>query len=261
MKLHRIQGLLLRYLFQFRRSYDSLTDAFYWPALDILLWGLTSRFFQESSNNSVNFLLVMLSGIIFWIIFWRAQYEITMGFLYELWNKNLINLFVSPLKFSEWVSAWILMGIFKGALSFGFAGLLALLLYQTNIFRYGFYMLPFIFILATSAWWIGFIITGFLMRYGVRIQTVAWSIPWLFAPFAAIYYPVSILPEWAQYISKALPMSYVFEGMREVMNTGTLNWDFIVIAMALNLIYLPLSILFMRASFKHVLRTGVTKIY
>ena len=261
MKLHRIQAVLLRYLFQFRRSYDSLTDAFYWPALDLLLWGLTSKFLQDSSGSGVNILLTILSGIIFWIIFWRAQYEITMGFLYELWNKNLVNMFVSPLKFSECVTAWLLMGIMKGSVSFLFACLVAFLLYKTNIFNYGLYMLPFILVLAVSAWWIGFMIAGFLMRYGVRIQTVAWSIPWLFAPFSAIYYPVSTLPEWAQYISRILPMSYVFEGMRQVMNSGTLDWNLILIAMGLNLIYLPLSMVFLKLSFNRVLKTGVTKIY
>jgi hypothetical protein len=56
-------------------------------------------------------------------------------------------------------------------------------------------------------------------------------------------------------------MSYVFEGMRQVMNSGTLDWNLILIAMGLNLIYLPLSMVFLKLSFNRVLKTGVTKIY
>jgi len=261
MKIHRIYGILLRYIYNFRRSYDSLTDAFYWPVLDLFLWGLTSAYLQKHSGDSVNILLLILSGIVFWIIFWRAQYEVTMGFLYELWNKNLINLFVSPLKFSEWVTAWITMGILKGAASFLFAGLLAFLLYKTNIFIYGLATIPFMAILLVAGWWIGFLIAGTLMRFGVKIQTIAWSIPWLFAPFSAIYYPVDILPTWAQYISRMIPMSYVFEGMRELMSAGKLDWSKVVIAMGLNILYLTLAILFLRAGFNRLLKTGVTKIY
>lgn len=261
MKLHRIYGVFLRYLFNFRRSYDTMTDAFYWPTLDILLWGLTSSFLQKSSDPTVNIILILLSGVVFWIIFWRSQYEITIGFLYELWNKNLVNLFVSPLKFSEWVTAWILMGILKGVISFLFACGLTFLLYQTNIFVFGWYILPFFLVLMISGWWIGFFIAGILMRFGVRIQTFAWSVPWLFAPFSAIYYPVSILPEWAQYVSRALPMSYVFEGMREVTQTGILDWNKFYIAMGLNVFYLALSILFLRSGFQKILKVGVTKIY
>lgn len=260
MKKHRIFGVLLRYIYNFRRSYDSLTDAFYWPLLDLLLWGLTSTYIQKTSGNT-NIILIMISGIVFWIIFWRAQYEITIGFLYELWNKNLVNLFVSPLKFSEWVTAWILMGIIKATASFFFACLLAFLLYKTNLFLYGFSMIPFALVLLMSGWWIGFFIAGILMRFGVKIQTIAWSVPWIFAPFSAIYYPVTILPEWAQYISKALPMSYVFEGMREVMTTGHLDFSKIVTATILNIAYLTLAIIFLKTGFNKVLKVGVTKIY
>lgn len=261
MKLHRIYGVLLRYIYNFRRSYDSMTDAFYWPTLDLLLWGLTSSFLQQSSGSSINIILILLSGVVFWIIFWRAQYEITIGFLYELWNKNLVNLFVSPLRFSEWVTAWILMGILKGSISFIFACTLAYVLYATNMFVYGIYMLPFMVVLLFSGWWVGFLVTGILMRFGVRIQTLAWSVPWLFAPFSAIYYPVEILPQWAQLISRLLPMSYVFEGMREVMQTGHLDWNKFYIAMILNIIYIALGIAFIHTGFKRILKIGVTKIY
>lgn len=260
MRGHRIFGVLLRYVYNFRRSYDSLTDAFYWPVLDLLLWGLTSTYIQQTSGDK-NIVLILISGIVFWIIFWRAQYEITIGFLYELWNKNLVNLFVSPLKFSEWVTAWILMGIIKGTLSFLFACLLAYLMFKMNLFLYGFSMIPFALILLMSGWWIGFLVAGILMRFGVKIQTIAWSVPWIFAPFSAIYYPISVLPSWAQYVSHALPMSYVFEGMREVTTTGHLDWNKVAIAFALNILYLFLSIIFLKTGFNKVLKVGVTKIY
>lgn len=261
MKPHRIYGVLLRYLYNFRRSYDTMTDAFYWPFLDLLLWGLTSAYLQQNSDGNINIMLIILSGIVFWIIFWRAQYEIAIGFLYELWNKNLVNLFVSPLRFSEWITAWLIMGMIKGTVSFLFGFLLALVLYQTNVFAYGFYMLPFIVILIVSGWWVGFFITGILMRFGVKIQTIAWSVPWLFAPFSAIYYPIAVLPEWAQYVAHALPMSYVFEGMREVMTTGQLDWNKVLIAMSLNVLYIIASLIFMKTGFNKILNIGVTKIY
>ena len=118
MKLHRIYGIILRTLYGFKHSYDKMSDAFYWPLLDLLLWGLTSSYIKESSGGQTNILLLVISGIVFWLIFWRAQYEICMGLLDELWNKNMVNIFITPLKFWEWVTAWLFMGIAKGALSF-----------------------------------------------------------------------------------------------------------------------------------------------
>ena len=261
MKLHRIYAIVLRNMYGFRHSYDKIVDAFYWPTLDLLLWGLTSAVIQSSSNGIQNFLLMVVSGIVFWIIFWRGQYEITIGVLDELWNKNLVNIFVTPLKFSEWVVSWLIMGIIKGVISFGFAFILAYLLYKTNFFVYGFYMLPFLLMLLFSGWWIGFAIASIIMRYGTKVQTLAWSLPWVLAPFSAIYYPVSALPESVQLIARALPTSYVFEGMRQVVATGKLDWNLIGISFVLNIFYLCISFFLLYRSYKKLLDTGVIKLY
>jgi len=34
-------------------------------------------------------------------------------------------------------------------------------------------------------------------------------------PFSGAYYPIEVLPAWAQKVSAMLPMSYVFTGMRQ----------------------------------------------
>lgn len=261
MKLHRIIGIILRNLYSFRHSYDKMSDAFYWPLLDLLLWGLTSAYIKQSTGTETNFILIIVSGIVFWIIFWRAQYEITIGLLDELWNKNMINIFVTPLKFSEWIIAWLFMGITKGLISFLFAAGVGYLLYQANVFVYGMAMIPFMLLLLLCGWWVGFFIAGIIMHYGSKVQTLAWSMPWVLAPFSAIYYPVSILPDWAQTISKLLPTSYVFEGMRQVMNTGHFDTRLFYTGLFLNLLYLTLSLIFIRYSFKKVLQKGVSKLY
>lgn len=261
MKLHRIYGIILRNLYGFKHSYDKMSDAFYWPLLDLLLWGLTSSYIKESTGGQTNILLLVISGIVFWLIFWRAQYEICMGLLDELWNKNMINIFITPLKFWEWVTAWIFMGVAKGAMSFFFAAGVALLLYQTNVFTYGFAMIPYMLLLLISGWWVGFMITSILMRYGSKVQTLAWSMPWIFAPFSAIYYPVSSLPHWAQFVAHLLPTSYVFEGMREVLKTGHFNTEGFLFALGLNILYLAITLVMIRLSFSRVLKNGITKLY
>ena len=36
-------------------------------------------------------------------------------------------------------------------------------------------------------------------------------------PLACVYYPVSVLPHWLQYVAWSLPPTYVFEGMRALL--------------------------------------------
>ncbi|PIX73911.1 ABC transporter, partial [Candidatus Roizmanbacteria bacterium CG_4_10_14_3_um_filter_33_21] len=47
MRIHRIYAVILRFMYLFRRSYDRISDAFYWPTIDLMLWGLTSVYFRS----------------------------------------------------------------------------------------------------------------------------------------------------------------------------------------------------------------------
>jgi ABC-2 type transport system permease protein len=260
MKLHRIYGMMLRNLFSFKTSADRLVDAFYWPTIDIVVWGLTSQFFTKNNIEGVNLVTVVLSGIILWIVLWKSQYEVSINLLDELWNKNLVNIFVTPLKFSEWVGSTLILGLIKVILSLSFATFLAYILYSVRFFEYGFSLLPFMGALVISGWIFGFFITGLILRFGSKIQTISWSLIWLFAPFCGIYYPVSTLPEWAQIFSKSLPMSYVFEGMREVIGRGVIDWQKVGIAYGLDLVYLLVAIWFLKSGFAKSMQKGLIKV-
>lgn len=260
MKFHRMYGVTLRHLYNLRRSLDRITDVFYWPAVDLILWGLTGKYFISIAPGYEKLLLAIIGSILLWILPVRAQNEITINLLVDMWDRNLANMFVSPLKFSEWIISLLTIGFIKAIISLGFATLVAFLLYKINIFSYGLYLIPFLFLLLMTGWWMGFLISSIFMRFGSRLQTLAWTIPWIVAPFSAIYFPVSILPNWAQVISRALPSSYVFEGGRQVIYQHTLNWNFIYISFALNTLYLILSIIIFKKSFNHALSKGLQSI-
>lgn len=261
MKLYRMYGIVLRNLYFFKHSFERWTDAFYWPTIDLLIWGLTSTYFTKYLPNSSSFILAILSGIIFWMITYRSQYETSIALLDDVWSKNLINIFVSPLKFWEWIGSLVTIGVIKAFFSFTFALFIALLLYKVQVFSYGFYFIPFGLSLLLSGIWVSFLIIGFILRYGTRIQAFAWTMLAIISPFSAIYYPVSILPQWAQTISHFIPTSYVFEGLREVINKGTVDGQKLILSFILNIIYLILATLFLRSSFKSILKKGLTSTF
>ncbi len=259
MKFHRIYGLMLRNFYAFRKNMDRLTDSFYWPTIDLIMWGLTSQFFMNMGGGN-NVLLMVLSGLVMWLILWKSQYEISVNLLDELWNKNLINLFVSPVTFTEWLVSALILGIIKVIASFSFALGIAYLLYKVRIFDYGLQFLPYMLVLLLSGWTVGIFVTGLIFRYGTKIQAFAWTMVWVFGPFSAIYFPVSILPIWAQQISKFIPMSYAFEGMRGVISTGIIDYQKFFIGVSLACIYLSLSLVFLYRSFAKVMQKGLLKV-
>src|SRR5215469_5374382 len=107
MQKHRIYAIILRYAYLFRHSIDRLTDSFYWPTIDLIIWGLTGAYIQHLQSHFASIIVMLVSGLVFWSIIWRAQYEITVNVLEDFWDRNLINIFVSPLKFSEWATSFL----------------------------------------------------------------------------------------------------------------------------------------------------------
>lgn len=260
MKLYRMWGIFLRYMFAFIHTFDRIADAFFWPLVDLVLWGLTSRYFtyMEGQNNLL--ILMLLGGIILWIFPWRNQYELAVNLLEDLWNRNLVNIFATPVKFVEWIATLMCIGVVKGLVSFAFAGLLAYLFYAANIFTLGWYLFPWAVLLTMFGWVFGLLITSTVMRFGTKVQTLAWTSIYIVAPFAAVYYPVSALPGWAQAVARFVPVSYVFEAMRSAISGHPVSLTVLVWPTILCFIYLVLAFLYLVSSYHKILKRGLISV-
>lgn len=255
----RIWAVFLRYFYYFAKL-DHLADLFYWPAIDIFLWGMTSVWIQKQEGGVSDLALAVLTGLVFWQIVWRANYEITVNLLQEFWNRNLVNLFSTPLKRSEWVGALLIIGLAKICISLIFGSLFVYLLYALNVFSLGWAFLPFAASLILSGWFMGFLSAGIIVYYGQRVQMLAWMIPYMFAPFSAVYYPLSALPHWAQDIAQVLPTTHIFEGMRQVLNKHHFSLKTLLLSYLLNFIYLGLSIAFFNFMFEKSRAKGLSRV-
>jgi len=88
-----------------------------------------------------------------------------------------------------------------------------------------------------TAWAVGILVSGLVLRNGLGAETFAWSIMFLFLPLTCVYYPVAVLPGWLQAFAWALPPTYVFEGMRALMIEHTFRADLMIQALGLNAIW------------------------
>lgn len=260
MNIRRIMAMVQRYFYNTKHSYDRLTDMFYWPLMDLLIWGLTGLYFTKLSPDSGNATTILLTGIIFWIVTWRAQYEITTNLLSEMWDRNLVNIFASPLTVYEWIVSVVIFGGLKMVISLLFSAGIAYLIYQYAFFQFGWWLIPIITSLVITGWASGFIVAAIIIRFGMKVQTIAWAGAYLIAPFSALYYPLSVLPDWAQKIALIFPSSYIFEAMRQHIFTNTISMDKIIISFALNGLFLVLSISLFVFSFKKSKKMGLGRL-
>lgn len=240
MNLTHVRGIFFRYFFTLFRGSHVLADQFFWPLIDILLWGLTSAWIQKQQTIA-NLPLILMTGLIFWQITWRGSIDISSNLLQEFWHRNLVNLFSTPLKISEWFCGIILLCLFKLAITIAFGTLAVYILYSLNVFTIGWAFIPFAISLLMFGWVVGLLGSGLLIYFGQQMEAIAWMTPFLFAPFSGVFYPVGVLPTWAQTISWCLPTTYIFEGMREILSSGTFPTKYFLLSLILNLIFLFLA--------------------
>ena len=236
MKLHRITALLVRHLY--RRSLPRIMEIFYWPFLDLVIWGFITLYLARYQSQVPGFVTFFLGALILWDMLFRSQQGITIAFLEELWARNLMNLFASPLKPSEFLTATMAMSIMKvTVVSIVMAGS-ALLFYSYNILIIGAWLMPFVLNLVITGWIIGVFTTSLIMRFGQEAEVLAWSMVFLFQPISCVFYPLEVLPTWLQMIAWANPAAHIFEGMRTVLSARALPLGDLAWAVCLNGVFL-----------------------
>ncbi|MBM3208533.1 MAG: hypothetical protein FJZ57_08060 [Chlamydiae bacterium] len=240
MSFGRICAIYKKYFYNFFRL-DQFTELFFWPILDIFLWGITMVWIQ-TLGSSVAIAVPVLTALVFWQIVWRSNYEVAVNILNELWARNFVNLFSTPLKPIEWVISLMMLGLSKNLITVFFGSIVIFFLYSINIFDLGAPFFPYAISLVISGWWCGFLSSSIIIYYGQRMQMLAWVAGYIFSPLSAVFYPLNALPSWLQNISKMLPMTHVFEGMRKCYQTGVFSWSDYFESMALNILYLAASI-------------------
>lgn len=259
MSLSRIKAVFFRYYYNLVKGPNQLSDLFYWPFVDILLWGLTSVWIQTQSAVS-NLPLILMTGLIFWQVAWRGSVDISVNLLQEFWHRNLMNLFSTPLKISEWIAGIILLCLCKLVITVLFGALVVYLLYSLNVFTLGWTFIPFAALLLMFGWSLGFFASGVIIYWGHQVEMFAWMVAYLFAPFSAVFYPVQILPVWAQKVAWSLPTTYIFEGMRQILAGGVFPFSYFAVSFILNILYLGLAISFFRWMFEKSRIKGLARL-
>jgi len=256
MSLERIYGIFLENIYRLRHSWEEIVDTFYWPIMDVILWGFLTIFISKQQGLGSLIISFLLGGIILWTIAWRTQQDISVSLLNDAWSHNLLNIFGSPLTPWEFLVATVFLGLIKITMTTIIMGVMAYFFYTFSLLSLGFYLLPFIALLLLFGWSMGIFITGLIIYFGRKIQNLAWSFILLFQPISCVSYPLSSLPEWLRPFASLLPTTYVFEGMRKVMSGGSVSFLYLLTAAGINLLFLTASLISFSIFFNLAKRDG-----
>jgi len=236
--LRRVGALVLRYWYLLRSSWPRLVELIYWPAVQMLMWGFLQVYFTQNVGVASRIGATFIGAVLLWDILFRGQLGFSVSFLEEMWSRNLANLMMSPLKPVEFVAALMVMSVVRLLIGMVPVTIMAIVFFGFNIYGLGISLAAFFALLMMTAWSVGILVSGLVLRNGLGAETFAWSIMFLFLPLTCVYYPVATLPEWLQWVAWMLPPTYVFEGMRAILIDQTVRVDLMLQALALNLVYL-----------------------
>lgn len=230
--------MVLRYVYLMRGSWPRLLELAYWPTMQMVLWGFMTQYLLTNTTWMAQAAGVLIGAVLLWDVMFRGQLGVSTVFFEEMYSRNLGHLFASPLRPYELVIALLTISLIRTLIGVGGAALLAIPLYHYSIFDLGLPLLAFFTNLLVMGWAIGLLVGGLVLRYGLGAENLAWVAIFAVAPVSGIYYPVSVLPAWLQWVAHLLPSSYVFEGMRAVMIEKVFRFDLFWQAVALNIVYL-----------------------
>jgi ABC-2 type transport system permease protein len=257
----RVAAVVLRIFYLYRGSPQRVFPIFIWVAVDILLWGFLTRYLNSVSRAEVNFVPALLGAALLWDFLTRVMQGVTMAFFEDVWSRNFLNIFATPLSISEY-----LCGLVVTSIATSIFGLLVMLVLATSVFGlsffgYGIPLAHFVLVLFIFGIALGIFATAVVLRLGPAAEWFIWPIPAMLSPFAGVFYPLSTLPKWMQLCSHALPPAYVFEGVRLVVKGGAPSGALLTGAACLAAVYLVLACWFFTIVFRHAIRTGLIARY
>ncbi|QOZ11806.1 ABC transporter permease [Bradyrhizobium sp. CCBAU 51765] len=235
---HRIGAMILRYWYLLMSSWPRLLELLYWPALQVITWGFVQYYIAQNASFFAHAGGTLIGAVILWDILFRGQLGFSISFVEEVWARNLANLMMSPLKPVEFLLSLTVMSLLRLAIGIIPMTLLALVLFHFNIYALGLPLIAFFWNLIFTSWAVGVFVSGLVLRNGLGAESIVWTLMFAIMPLACIYYPISVLPVWLQYVAWVLPPTYVFEGMRALLIEHTFRTDLMLIALAINLILL-----------------------
>src|SRR5471030_173220 len=129
----RVAAIVLRQIYLYRGSPQRILPMFAWVAIDILLWGFITRYLNQVSHSGFNFVPALLGAVLLWDFLTRVMQGVTMAFFEDVWSRNFLNFFATPLRMSEYLAGLVITGVATSLL-----GLLAMLVLASAVFGLSF---------------------------------------------------------------------------------------------------------------------------
>jgi ABC-2 type transport system permease protein len=261
MNPRRASAILLRQFYLLRGSPTRILPMFAWVAIDIVLWGFITRYLNSVASAGFNFVPAMLGAVLLWDFLVRVMQGVTTAFFEDVWSRNFLNVFATPLRIPEYVTGLVMSSIATSAVGLIVMLLLATFVFGLSFFAYGLLLVPFLLVLFLFGIALGIFGCALVLRLGPAAEWLIWPIPAILSPLACVFYPLAALPAWMQFLARLLPASYVFEAMRRIVRGQPVSQFPMLASGVLTLFYILLAGSFFTRIYRYAVRSGLIARY
>jgi ABC-2 type transport system permease protein len=195
------------------------------PVVDALLFTSIGVAYGEGDRA----VQILLTGILLFHVVWQLTLAGSMGFLEEVWSRNVLNMLTTPLTEREYGAALGVVGMARTVVAAGLVALVGIGLYTVDPAASGWVLIPGAIILLVFGWAVSLFVIGMTLQYGESAEVFSWGTLVLLMPLSGVFYPVEALPGVLQPIARVIPLSRVFDAARDGLSGRPIDpWDLII---------------------------------
>jgi ABC-2 type transport system permease protein len=196
------------------------------PLVDGLLFGSIGVAFGDGEAP----VQMLVTGIMLFHLIWQLTLAGSLGLLEEVWTRNLMNLMATPLTEREFMGSLGLVGLARTVVSVSVIAAVGLGFYAVAPDSAGWVLVPSAAILLLFGWTVTLFVVSLTLQYGESAEVFSWGILVLLMPLSGFFYPIESLPGAPQAVAAVIPLTHVFEAVRQGLETGSIAWDQLGIA-------------------------------
>jgi ABC-2 type transport system permease protein len=195
-----------------RRNVFFVFELTFWPGVAMLSHGLLTRFLALDAKMTA-FILV---GTVALSTIQVCQLDVAYAVLFDIWSKSMKHQFLTPIGIRHMAIGSWLVGVARGVTVFVLMAMIG-----TWAFRFDFMgggpgsLTLFLLGCFLCSLIIGLLVCSLVLLFGTRAETSAWAAVNFIVMLSGIYYPVSVLPGWAQGVAAGIPLTYFLDAFRQ----------------------------------------------
>jgi ABC-2 type transport system permease protein len=207
------------------------------PLVDGLLFGSIGVAYGDGDGP----VRLLVTGIMLFHLIWQLTLAGSLGLLEEVWSRNLMNLIATPLTEREFMGSLGVVGLLRTVVSVSVIAVVGLAFYAVAPDAAGWVLVPAAAVLLLFGWAVTTMVIALTLQYGDSAEVFSWGTLVLLMPLSGFFYPVDSLPPVLAAVAQVVPLTYVFDAVRQGLETSTVAWDQLAIAAAGTLVLLGLA--------------------